>query len=88
MTRWNAPFGVEQIKQLTLIARLSPHHGRPPPLDASSTRNHCSPKIANPFSTLSAISGSRLGSTRLIAERFSSTINFKINAIEVSSFAQ
>jgi hypothetical protein len=29
-----------------------------------------------------------LGSTRLIAGRFSSTINSKISAIEVSSFAQ
>jgi hypothetical protein len=59
MTRWNAPFEVEQIKQLTLIARLSPHHGKPPPLNASSRRNHCSPKIASPFSTPSTQLGNR-----------------------------
>jgi len=53
MARWNAPFQVEQIKQLALIAGLSTHHRKPPPLNASSGRNHCSPKITSPFSTLS-----------------------------------
>jgi len=51
---------VEQIKQLALIARLSTHHGKPPTLDASSKRNHCSPIIARPFSTASTLSGSRV----------------------------
>jgi hypothetical protein len=27
MARWDAPFEVEQIKQLALITRLSTHHG-------------------------------------------------------------
>jgi hypothetical protein len=56
MVRWDAPFEVEQVKQLALIARLSTHHGKPPPLNASSRRNHCSPKITSPFSTPSVIS--------------------------------
>ena len=51
MVRWDAPFEVEQVKQLALIARLSTHHGKPLPLNASSRRNHCSPKITSPFST-------------------------------------
>jgi hypothetical protein len=58
MARWDAPFEVEQVKQLALIARLSTHHGKPPPLNAASRRNHCSPKITSPFSTLSSQSGS------------------------------
>jgi hypothetical protein len=57
MIRWDAPFEVEQVKQLALIARLSTHHGKPLPLNASSRRNHCSPKITSPFSTPSASSG-------------------------------
>jgi hypothetical protein len=31
MARRYASFEVEQIKQLALIARLSTHHGKPPP---------------------------------------------------------
>jgi hypothetical protein len=50
----DAPFEVEHIKQLALIAGLSTHHGKPPPLNASSTRNHCSPISAKPFSTVSS----------------------------------
>jgi hypothetical protein len=57
MVRWDAPFEVEQVKQLALIARLSTHHGKPPPLNASRRRNHCSPKITSPFSTPSTQSG-------------------------------
>lgn len=38
-----------------MIARLPTHHGKPPPLNASSQRNHCSPKITSPFSTVSVI---------------------------------
>ena len=53
MARWNTAFEIEQIEQLALIARLPTHHGKPPPLKPSSRRNHCSPKIASPFSTLS-----------------------------------
>jgi hypothetical protein len=49
----DAPFEVEQVKQLALIAGLSTHHGKPPPLDAASARNHCSPISAKPFSTVS-----------------------------------
>jgi hypothetical protein len=40
---------VEQIEQLALIACLSTHHGKPPPLRASRRRNHCSPIIASTF---------------------------------------
>ena len=57
MARRNALFEVEQIEQLALIARLPTHHGKPPPLKASSRRNHCSPKITSPFSTPSTRSG-------------------------------
>jgi hypothetical protein len=49
----DAPFEVEQVKQLALNAGLSTHHGKPPPLNASSARNHCSPISAKPFSTTS-----------------------------------
>src|SRR6204780_183063 len=51
----NAPFEVEQVKQLALITSLSTHHGKPPQPNPSSRRNHCSPKIASPFSTPSAL---------------------------------
>jgi hypothetical protein len=36
MVRRNAPFKVEQIEQLALIARLPTHHGKPPPQNTSS----------------------------------------------------
>jgi hypothetical protein len=42
-------------------ARLSTHHGKPPSQNASSRRNHCSPKIASPFSTPSAHTGNQAG---------------------------
>jgi hypothetical protein len=54
MPCWNAPFEVEQVKQLALITSLLTHHGKPPQPNPSSRRNHCSPKIASPFSTPSA----------------------------------
>src|ERR1700745_1575874 len=49
MASWDAPFQVKQLKQLTLIASLSTHHHKPQLPDASSTRNHCSPKITSLF---------------------------------------
>jgi hypothetical protein len=61
MARWDAPLEVEQVKQLALITRLSTHHGKPPPLGASSRRNHCSSKITSPFSTASTHSGHQTG---------------------------
>src|SRR6185437_1079305 len=51
MPCWNAPFEVEQLKQLALITSLLTHHSKPPQPNPSSRRNHCSPKIASPFST-------------------------------------
>src|ERR1700688_4254695 len=57
IARRNAPFEVEQVKQLALIAALPTHHGKPPPLYPSSRRNHCSLKITSPFSTASVING-------------------------------
>jgi len=36
MTSRNALFEVEQVEKLALIARLPTHHGKPPPLIASS----------------------------------------------------
>jgi hypothetical protein len=36
MARWDAPFEVEQVKQLALIARLPTHHGKPPPPNPSA----------------------------------------------------
>jgi len=58
MTRWDAPFQVEHVKQMALVACLPTHHGKSPPLIVSSRRNHCSSKITSPFSTPSAITGS------------------------------
>jgi hypothetical protein len=42
MVRWDAPFEVEKVKQLALIARLSTHHGKPLPLQTESlfAENH------------------------------------------------
>ena len=57
MTSRNALFKVEQVEQMALIARLPTHHGKPPPLIASSRRNHCSLMSASPFSTLSTQTG-------------------------------
>src|SRR5262249_27399071 len=50
---------IEQVEQLTLIACLPTHHGKPSPPRISNRRNHCSPKIASPFQhiDLSATSG-------------------------------
>src|SRR5271155_2905986 len=59
MARRDAPFEIEQIKQLALIAGLSTHHGKPPPPNLSRRRNHCSPKITSPFSTASTRSVTR-----------------------------
>jgi hypothetical protein len=53
MARGNAPFEVEQVNQLALIAALSTHHGKPPPPNLVRRRNHCSPISAKPFSTVS-----------------------------------
>src|SRR5579862_3063053 len=55
MPCWNAPFEVEQVKQLALITSLLTHHGKPPQPNPSSRRNHRSPKIASPFSTPSVM---------------------------------
>jgi hypothetical protein len=46
-----------RVKQLALVAGLSTHHGKPPPPNPSSRRNHCSPISATPFSTVSTLSG-------------------------------
>src|SRR4029077_12126664 len=40
---------VEEIEQLALIDRLPPHHDPPPPLKASTKRNHDSPIITSDF---------------------------------------
>jgi hypothetical protein len=47
--RDSAPFEIEKLEQLALIARLPTDHGKPPPLKASARRNHCSPKIMSHF---------------------------------------
>jgi len=39
VARRNAPFEVEQIEQLALIARLPTHHGKPPPLMSQATES-------------------------------------------------
>jgi hypothetical protein len=49
MSRRNAPFKVEEIEQLALIDRLPTHHDSPPPLKASTKRNHDSPIITSDF---------------------------------------
>jgi hypothetical protein len=53
MARWNAPFQIEKVKQLALIAALSTHHDPTPSLKPSTKRNHDSPIISMTFSTLS-----------------------------------
>src|ERR1700722_17453581 len=40
---------VEEIEQLALIDRLPTHHDPPPPLKASTKRNHDSPIISSDF---------------------------------------
>jgi hypothetical protein len=40
---------VEEIEQLALIDRLPTHHDPPPPLKASTKRNHDSPIITSDF---------------------------------------
>jgi hypothetical protein len=54
MARWNAPFEIEKVKQLALIAALPTHHDPTPSLKPSTKRNHDSPIISTTFSTLSA----------------------------------
>jgi hypothetical protein len=49
MPRRNAAFEVEEIEQLALIDRLPTHHDSPPPLKASTKRNHDSPIITSDF---------------------------------------
>jgi len=39
VARRNAPFEVEQIEQLALIARLPTHHGKPPSLMSQATES-------------------------------------------------
>jgi hypothetical protein len=53
MARRNAPFEVEQIEQLALIARLPTHHGKPPPLNVSSDGITVRRKSRALFSTVS-----------------------------------
>ena len=55
MPFWNAPLEVEKVKQLALITGLLTHHNKPPQPNPSGRRNHCSQKIASPFSTPSAM---------------------------------
>jgi hypothetical protein len=38
MVRWNAPFEIEEVKQLTLIAAMPTHHDPPPPPNESRER--------------------------------------------------
>jgi hypothetical protein len=64
MASWDAPFQVKQVKQLALIASLSTHHDKPPPPNASSIRNHCSPKITSLFSTVSVTARLPFASSR------------------------
>jgi hypothetical protein len=61
MTSRKALFEVVQVERLALIARLPTHHGKPPPLIASSRRNHCSLMSSSPFSTLSTHCGHEPG---------------------------
>ena len=51
MTRRNAPFEIEKVKQPALIAALPTHHDPTPPLKTSTKRNHNSPIISTTFST-------------------------------------
>src|SRR5205085_1995046 len=49
MACWNAPFEIEQVKQLTLLAALPPHHDPPPPLNESSERESWHADNHEPF---------------------------------------
>lgn len=62
MTRWNAPFEIEKVKQPALIAALPTHHDPTPPLKTSTKRNHDSPIISTTFSTVSV--NSRLAASQ------------------------
>src|SRR3954468_9388802 len=80
MARRNAFFEVEQVKQLALIDRLPTHHGKPPPPVASTRRNHCSPFIASPFSTVSTHLGHRPASPVAVAKLFLTSIKVVVRA--------
>ena len=62
MTRRNAPFEIEKVKQPALIAALPTHHDPTPPLKTSTKRNHDSPIISTTFSTVSV--NSRLAASQ------------------------
>jgi hypothetical protein len=49
MTFRDALLKVEEIEQLTLIDHLPTHHDPPPPLKASTKRNHDSLIISSDF---------------------------------------
>src|SRR5262249_256238 len=49
MVRWNAPFEIEEVKQLTLIAALPTHHDPPPPPNESSGTESWHPANREPF---------------------------------------
>jgi hypothetical protein len=88
MARRNAPFEIEEVKQLALIATLPTHHGKPPPLKFSEDGITVRQESRALFQRHRPSAEVELGSTWLIAGRFSSTPNFTISAVEVSSFAQ
>src|SRR4029077_9899082 len=56
---------VEEIEQLALIDRLPTHHDPPPPLKASTKRNHDSPIITSDF--FNSIDQQRSSATRTVA---------------------
>jgi hypothetical protein len=60
MIRRNAIFEVEQIKKLSLIARLPTHHDPPPPLNESTSRESC--RVPNHESFFDSIGHKRIGS--------------------------
>src|SRR5438132_8744935 len=60
MARRDAPFKVEQVKQLALIARLSTQHGKPPPAECRQPTESLFVKNHEPF--FNAIGQSRTSS--------------------------
>jgi hypothetical protein len=57
MARWNPPLEIKQVKELALIARLSPHQAESSVLVSSQHRIIVSRGLPVGFSTVSAITG-------------------------------
>src|SRR5262245_55978418 len=62
MARWNPPLEIEQIKQLALITRQSPHHAESPVLVPLSTESFSAGDFQQVFQRYRSNSDSGAGS--------------------------